>query len=167
MAVKIEGVATLSILAHVKDKTSRVFKLNGKAACVSQVRTAMRGARLEAGNMLCAIRQHAAARPLNGSALLSLLQQASGASLFDSTVAGSSNKLELQSASLREAVGAAEAAVDHRPQRPVQHHTAPPARRCPTAGRGRQRMRGLRGVAAAVRHDQCCDEAPQPDVQPA
>ena len=51
VALRIQPPAsseTISIVAHVKDDATRLLKLNDKQATVSQVRTALRQARLEA-----------------------------------------------------------------------------------------------------------------------
>ena len=85
---------SISILAFVKDESNRVLKLNDKAATVGSVRAALRQARLDVENTTFAIRQHAAARVLDGTHLISLLQQASGASTFEAAVKESEAKLD-------------------------------------------------------------------------
>ena len=85
---------SISVLAVVKDESNRVLKLNDKAATVGSVRAALRQARLDVENTTFAIRQHAAARVLDGAHLISLLQQASGASTFEAAVKESETKLD-------------------------------------------------------------------------
>ena len=60
VALRIQPPAsgeTISIVAHVKDDATRLLKLNNKQATVSQVRAALRQARLEAEDTLAAGRQ--------------------------------------------------------------------------------------------------------------
>ena len=81
-----------------------------------------------------AIRQHAASRVLDGAHLLTLLQQASGASNFGKAVAESNVKLEKERESLR----SVRTDVTQR-----GHTRHPPAGHAPTArGALSSRMRG-------------------------
>ena len=60
VALRIQPPAsgeTMSIVAHVKDDATRLLKLNDKQATVSQVRAALRQARLEAEDTPAAGRQ--------------------------------------------------------------------------------------------------------------
>lgn len=60
VALRIQPPAsgeTISIVAHVKDDATRLLKLNDKQATVSQVRAALRQARLEAEDTPAAGRQ--------------------------------------------------------------------------------------------------------------
>ena len=69
----------LHLLAHAKDDGQRAFKLNGAAATVVGVKDALLRLGLDASTPNFAVRQHAAAMPIDAKGLTALLQQASGA----------------------------------------------------------------------------------------
>ena len=71
----------LAVLAHVRESDgTRSFKLDGALATGPKVKEALLALGLDTSTPSFAVRQHAAARTLDSTALTALLQQASGAS---------------------------------------------------------------------------------------
>ena len=96
----LSGADGLTLMAHLKEESSRVFRMDGKVATMQQVRQALQQRGLDTMRPSFCIRQHAAARVLSGDDLGGLLQQASGASRWHAAVSDSKARLHKEQAAL-------------------------------------------------------------------
>ena len=101
-----ENNPELVLLAHAKPDGVRVFKLNGGAqVSAQQAKDALLEVGLDASSPSFAVRQHAAAMPIDSRSLTSLLQGASGASTWAAAAAHSRQQLAKERESLTRVQG--------------------------------------------------------------